>query len=243
MDYAADRFPAVDVILSEPPSCRFVQRFVLHLDGNRFTIRLYSMTVTLTKPQESVRRFLEERSENGESPPTYREISERFGYKSPRAAADHVAALEKKGVVTHEKRCARGIRLVQKSTGIPVLGSIAAGRPSEGFVVSSERLALDPTFYGIHDRSRAFALRVTGNSMVGRQIFDGDIVLLEHEAVPRNGDVVAALIDNESTLKTFVRRSGKVWLRAENPLYPDLIPASDLEVQGVGRAVIRFLSK
>jgi repressor LexA len=79
--------------------------------------------------------------------------------------------------------------------------------------------------------------------MVGRQIFDGDIVLLEHEAVPRNGDVVAALIDNESTLKTFVRRSGKVWLRAENPLYPDLVPASDLQVQGVGRAVIRFLSK
>jgi repressor LexA len=79
--------------------------------------------------------------------------------------------------------------------------------------------------------------------MVGRQIFDGDIVLLEHEAVPQNGDVVAALIDNESTLKTFVRRSGKVWLRAENPLYPDLIPGSDLQVQGVGRAVIRFLSK
>jgi repressor LexA len=79
--------------------------------------------------------------------------------------------------------------------------------------------------------------------MVGRQIFEGDIVLLEHEAVPRNGDVVAALIDNESTLKTFILRGGKVWLRAENPLYPDLIPASDLRVQGVGRAVIRLLSK
>lgn len=200
------------------------------------------MIPKLTKPQESVRRFLEERSENREPPPTYREISERFGYKSPRAAADHVAALEKKGVVTHEKRCARGIRLVQESIGVPVLGSIAAGLPSEGLVVS-ERLALDPTFYGIHDRSRAFALRVTGNSMIGRQIFDGDIVLLEHEAVPQNGDIVAALIDNESTLKTFVRRNGKIWLRAENTLYPDLIPASDLQIQGVGRAVIRFLSK
>src|ERR1019366_7162289 len=161
------------------PFAQIAQKFILHLDGNRYSIRLYSMVAKLTEPQESVRRFLEERSENGEPPPTYREISERFGYKSPRAATDHVAALERKGVVTHETRCARGIRLVQQSTGIPVLGSIAAGLPSDGFVVSSERLALDPKFCGIHDRSRAFALRVTGTSMVGRQIFDGDIVLLE----------------------------------------------------------------
>jgi repressor LexA len=59
------------------------------------------MVAKLTKSQESVRRFLEERSENGAPPPTYREISRRFGYKSPRAASDHVAALEKKGIVTH----------------------------------------------------------------------------------------------------------------------------------------------
>ena len=80
--------------------------------------------------------------------------------------------------------------------------------------------------------------------MIGRQIFEGDIVLLEHEAIPRDGDIVAALIDNESTLKTFVhKREGKVWLRAENPLYPELIPAMDLQVQGIVRAVIRFLKK
>lgn len=215
----------------------------MHPNQNDYTIRLYSMDATLTKPQESILRFLKNRIQNGEPPPTYREISGHCGYKSPKAATDHVAALQKKGFVTIEKRCARGIRLVQKSIGIPVLGSIAAGLPSEGFLVPSERLALDPTFYGIRDRSRAFALRVIGDSIVSHQIFDGDIVLLEHEIVPRNGDVVAALIDNASTLKTFVRGSGKVWLRAENPLYPDQIPASDLQVQGVGRAVIRFLSK
>jgi repressor LexA len=79
--------------------------------------------------------------------------------------------------------------------------------------------------------------------MVGRQIFDGDIVLLEHAVIPRNGDVVAALIDKESTIKTFVRKNGKAWLHAENPRYPDLIPALDMQVQGVGRALIRMLSK
>lgn len=213
------------------------------MDESRYTIRLYSMVAKLTRPQELVLRFLEERCGNGEPPPTYREISARFGYRSPRAAADHVAALERKGLVVHEKRCARGLRLVQKNTGIPVLGSIAAGLPSEPFEDLSERLALDPTFCGIRDRSRAFALRVTGDSMIGRQIFQGDIVLFEHSTVPQDGDVVAALIDNESTLKTFVRKGRKVWLRAENPRYPDLVPASDLQVQGVGRAVIRLLSK
>jgi repressor LexA len=79
--------------------------------------------------------------------------------------------------------------------------------------------------------------------MVGRQIFDGDIVLLEQETSPHDGDIVAALIDNESTLKTFVRKGSKVWLRAENPRYPDLVPALDLQIQGVARAVIRFLNK
>jgi SOS-response transcriptional repressor LexA len=78
--------------------------------------------------------------------------------------------------------------------------------------------------------------------MTGRQILDGDIVLVEQERSPRNGEIVAAIIDNESTLKTLVRRDGETWLRAENPLYPDLVPAMGLTIQGVARAVIRILS-
>jgi repressor LexA len=200
------------------------------------------MATELTVTQRKVLHFLEDRSEKGESPPTYREICRRFRYKSTRAAADHVAALEKKGFVTRKKGLARGLHLVRKSTGIPLLGRIAAGLPREALTSSGERLNLDPASYGITDRSRAFALSVTGDSMIGRQIFEGDIVLLENEAIPRDGDIVAALIDNESTLKTFVREEGKVWLRAENPLYPDLKPALDLQVQGVVRAVIRFFN-
>jgi repressor LexA len=200
------------------------------------------MAIELTAAQKEVLHFLEDRSENGEPPPTYREICRRFRYKSPKAAADHVAALEKKGFVTRKKGLARSLKLVRKSTGIPMLGRIAAGLPREALTSSGERLNLDPTSYGITDRSRAFALCVTGDSMIGRQIFEGDIVLLENEAILRDGDIVAALIDNESTLKTFVHKEGKVWLRAENPLYPELIPALDLQVQGVVRAVIRFLN-
>jgi repressor LexA len=201
------------------------------------------MAAELTKPQQLVLEFLEERNANGEAPPTFREICGRFGYRSPKAAADHVAALERKGLVKREKGCARGLRLVRKTIGIPLLGRITAGLPRETFAEAGQRLPIDPASYGIRERSRAFALSVTGDSMVGRQIFEGDIVLLEHGAAPHDGDVVAALIDNESTLKTFVRRGNRVWLHAENPRYPDLIPALDLQIQGVARAVIRFLNK
>ena len=68
---------------------------------------------------------------------------------------------------------------------------------------------------------------------------DGDLVVLEHGANPKPGDVVAALIDGESTLKTFLLRGTKPFLKAENPKYPDLIPAQELVIQGVLKLVIR----
>jgi repressor LexA len=201
------------------------------------------MDSDLTMPQQWVLRFIEERSENGEPPPTYREICRRFGYKSPKAAADHIAALEKKGRLTREKGFSRGLRLVRKNGGIPLLGRIAAGHPREGVEENEDRLAVDPACFGIHDPAHTFALRVNGDSMIGRHIFDGDIVLLESNAEPKNEDVVAALIDNESTLKTFIRKGGKVWLRAENTSYPDLLPAMEMQIQGVARVVIHSLMK
>lgn len=78
--------------------------------------------------------------------------------------------------------------------------------------------------------------------MIGRQLFDGDIVLCDAGGTARHEDIVAALIDNETTLKTLIVQRGKSWLRAENPRFPDLIPATSLVVQGVARGVIRFLA-
>jgi repressor LexA len=74
---------------------------------------------------------------------------------------------------------------------------------------------------------------------IGSHILEGDLVVLEHGLTPKTGDVVAALIDNESTLKTFVLNRGKPFLRAENPNYPDLLPAAELVIQGVMIALIR----
>ena len=75
--------------------------------------------------------------------------------------------------------------------------------------------------------------------MIEKQILDGDIVVLEHGPEPRSGQIVAALIDHQSTLKTFVVKDGKRFLRAENPKYPDLIPSEELMIQGIFRALIR----
>ena len=75
--------------------------------------------------------------------------------------------------------------------------------------------------------------------MIGKHIMDGDTVIVEHGQTPRNGDVVAALIDGESTLKTYVADKSKPYLRAENPRYPKLIPANELVIQGVMIALIR----
>jgi repressor LexA len=198
------------------------------------------MSSDLTDAQREVWLFLNERVDAGEASPTYREICKRFDYSSPKAAFDHVLALEKKGYLMRGKG-ARNLRLLRRSSGIPLLAHIPAGSPDETLTSTEIRFNVDYDFHGIRDRSRAFALRVTGDSMIGRYIFDGDIVLLDNPADARDGDIVAALIDNQSTIKTLVHKGGKVWLRAENPDYPDLIPLLDLQVQGVVRAVIRLI--
>lgn len=197
----------------------------------------------LTKTQRAVLRFLVDRQEQGDPPPTVREICEHFRYKSTRSATDHLRALEKKGFLTRDHKSARGLRLTQQATGIPLLGRIAAGPARDAEENIERRLPVNSDAYGIHDRSRAFALCVAGDSMIGRRLFDGDIVILEKGAEPRNGDVVAALIDNESTLKTLVLKRGKAWLQAENPEYPDIFPVLELQIQGVVRAVIRLFPR
>jgi repressor LexA len=100
-------------------------------------------------------------------------------------------------------------------------------------------VSIDIQTLGFKPTPRTFALEVRGDSMIGKCIMDGDLVVLEHGLTPHNGDVVAALIDNESTLKTFVTERNKTFLRAENPRYPNMIPASELVIQGVMIALIR----
>ncbi len=122
---------------------------------------------------------------------------------------------------------------------IPLLGSIIAGRPElqEGRVDGC--IDIDPATLRLPKNARTFALRVRGDSMRNAAILEGDVVIMEFREA-RHGDIVAALIDGETTLKRFVIQNGVPYLRASNPKYPDLIPARELVIQGVLIALLRL---
>ncbi len=108
-----------------------------------------------------------------------------------------------------------------------------ANRQQEGCI------SIDLEALGIKPSPRTFALEVRGDSMIGKHIIEGDVAVLEHGRTPRNGDTVAALIDGENTLKTFVQNGGRPYLKAEHPRHPKLIPAQELVIQGVLVALVR----
>jgi repressor LexA len=200
----------------------------------------------LTGRQRQILDFVQSAKLSAEASPTLREIAAHFGFKSSRAAADHLDALKRKGFLQSEPGKARTLRgtpplekLRSPVVDIPLFGSIPAGLPQAREQDAEGCVSVDVESIGLNPTRSTFALRVTGESMVGRHILDGDIAVLEHGPEPRHGDIVAALIDGESTLKTFVKRNGKPYLKAENPKYPDLLPAQELMIQGVFKALIR----
>jgi len=205
---------------------------------------------SLTDQQQAIRDFIEREVAAGRPCPSQREIAGHFGFASKTAAACHVRALVKKGVLAVAAGKARSLQLVslaranrRAAVEIPLFGSIPAGFGRDREEEADECIPVTIDSIGFKPTRNTFALRVSGDSMMGKHILDGDIVVLEHGPEPRPGQVVAALIDRKSTLKTFVVKNGKPFLKAENPKYPDLIPSDELMIQGVVRAVLRRLEK
>ena len=201
---------------------------------------------TLTPPQQRVLDFVQTEAQSGRPAPTLREIADRFGFRSHRAAACHLEALKRKGFLETGRGKARSLRIHSplnrfrsQVIDVPLYGSIPAGFSSEREQEAEGCVSVDVQSVGVHASRNAFALRVSGDSMIGKHICHGDIVIFEHGATPRSGQIVAALIDGKSTLKTFLLKNGKPFLKAENPKYPDLFPAEELVIQGVFRALIR----
>jgi repressor LexA len=200
----------------------------------------------LTRKQQQILDFIQESQRTRGITPTYQEIADHFGFRSLNSVTEHVRLLHQKGHLEMEAGKARSLRVTSplaklrsRIVDIPLFGSIPAGPPQTREQDAEGCVTVDVDSVGFKPTRNTFALRVTGDSMIGRHILDGDVVVLEHGPEPRNGQIVAALIDGESTLKTFVVKSGKQWLRAENSKYPDLIPAQELMIQGVFRALIR----
>jgi repressor LexA len=199
--------------------------------------------MNLTARQQQILDFIEDALDREGVMPSTREIQDHFKFASQTAAVNHLRALEKKGAIRRQPGKARAVALTshlhrESIVDVPIYGSIAAGYAETVAQEDEGTLSIDTETLGVERGRRVFALKVRGDSMVGAEINDGDLVILENREA-RAGSIVAALIDGETTLKRLVSQRGRYFLRAENPRYPDLIPASDLQVQGVMVALIR----
>ena len=196
----------------------------------------------LTHRQKNVLDFIQrEQREKGITPST-REIQKHFRFASQTSVMQYLAALERKGFLSRHARKARAlITPVQKVriTDVPIYGQIPAGMSTLSEQTIEGHVSLDARSANVSKNGRIFALRVRGDSMIGAHIIDGDIVILEDRKDVQNGDIVAGLIDGETTLKRYVVEHGRTYLKAENPRYPDLTPARELRIQGVMVSLVR----
>jgi repressor LexA len=196
----------------------------------------------LTERQRNVLDFIQrEQREKGITPST-REIQGHFGFASQTSVMQYIAALERKGFLDRHAHKARALitpAMKVRITDVPIYGQIPAGMSALTEQIIEGHVSLDTRSANVSKNRGTFALRVRGDSMVGAHIIDGDIVILEDSKEVHNGDIVAALIDGETTLKRYVVEHGRPYLKAENPRYPNLIPAHDLRVQGVMVSLVR----
>jgi repressor LexA len=202
-----------------------------------------TMSEILTARQQQVLDFIQAHQRRHGVSPSLREIQAHFGLASPFGVQRHVAALEKKGALHRLAGKARGLLHPAHHPGrallrIPLYGVIPAGRPTDAEQHSDSHISIDAASLGLRPDARLFALRVRGDSMIGANIVEDDLVFLTPRE-PRPRDIVAALIDGESTLKRFLLQHGRPFLRAENSRYPDLLPAAELIIQGVMVGLLR----
>jgi repressor LexA len=192
-------------------------------------------------------------------PPSMREIGEAVGLTSTSSVAHQLATLERKGYLRRDPNRPRAVdvRSVEDvatdvanaavttdvagsdalpvPTFVPVLGRIAAGGPILAEEAVEDVFPLPRELVG---EGSLFLLKVVGESMVDAAICDGDWVVIRQQNVADNGDIVAAMIDGEATVKTFKRTRGQVWLMPHNPVF-DPIPGNDAAILGKVVTVIR----
>ncbi|GAB4304219.1 MAG: transcriptional repressor LexA [Myxococcota bacterium] len=197
----------------------------------------------LTERQKEVYDFITLFIARNGFPPTIREICEGFGISSTNGANEHVKALERKGWVIRKKGQSRGImptkfirtpeeRIIRPSkhdenlVAIPLIGRIAAGEP----VLAQENIEATLYFdsYLLGREKNTFLLKVTGDSMIGDGILDGDYVFIRPQSVAENGQLVAVLLNDSATIKRFYKGKDGIKLVPANPRYePVIIPRKE----------------
>lgn len=179
--------------------------------------------------QKKILEFLLSEIEDRGYPPSVREIADAVDLKSPSTVHAHLEALQKKGYISKNPTKPRAIEIhyapdvgpVTRRSAVrhvPLVGRIAAGSPTQALEEVEDVLPLPAEFVG---EGSHFMLRVKGDSMIGIGIHDGDSVVVRKQDHADPGDVVAALLDDEATVKTFAKDGARTYLRPENP---DLAP-------------------
>lgn len=167
--------------------------------------------------------------------PTYSEMLDVLGVRSKSVVHFWMKRLHTEGFLEKDSR---GFFIpARRFLTVPVVGAITAGFPSPAEEELRDILSLDE--YLIPRPETSFLLRVSGDSMVGEGIMEGDLVIVEKGREPKNGDIVVAEVDGEWTLKYFRREGERVVLEAANPRYRALVPRLELRLGGVVTAVIR----
>ena len=204
----------------------------------------------LTTKQQEVLGFMRSFQARHGAPPTVREIAHRFKV-TPRAAFDHLRALERKGALQRRAsagRTSRALTLVDPGAAppyrpIPILGRIAAGSPLLAEENREGELPVTPS--ALPDRGEdVFALRVRGQSMIDAHIMEGDLVLVRRQDTAQPNDIVVALLeseaggDAEATVKRYLRDGQRVVLKPENPtMKPIVVDPAERQVKVLGKVI------
>ena len=190
-----------------------------------------------TKRQLEVLSYISDYIDDHSYPPTIRELADYLSI-SVKGAQDHITALKKKGLLEQGDKKSRAIKLIKTSNDgdsnfmeIPVLGTVAAGRPimaeenKEGFI------RLPRSF--LRKNREYFALRIRGDSMTGAGIMEGDLAVIEHQSMVNNGEIAVVMMDDSVTLKTFFKEKNEIRLQPENPKYdPIVCRGGDIRILG-----------
>lgn len=197
-----------------------------------------------TPQQYKIARFIRDFGREKGFGPTRQEIADQFKFKSTNAVRSHLVLMRKKGLIDQTEGKARSIRVIgalaeglsEFANSIPLLGRIPAGIPFAVLEESAERL---PVACELFAGNQLFALRVVGLSMRDAGILDGDIAILNRQEDVADGQIAAVVLNDDATLKKFLRRDGVIVLRAANPDFEDIIvrPGEGREVRIAGRLV------
>lgn len=209
----------------------------------------------LSERQKAVLRVIVSSVEERGYPPSIREIAQQVGLSSPSSVAHQLATLERKGILRRDANRPRAIDVMGHQAGhanapeatvsslpvnvreVPLLGRIAAGSPTLAEQHVETTMALPSELTGTGE---LFMLKVVGDSMVDAAICDGDWVVVRSQPTAEAGEIVAALLDDEATVKTLAKRDGHVWLMPHNPAYTPIL-GDNAKILGRVVSVLRKL--